>query len=434
MSTDKVLLINPWICDFAAYDLWLKPWGLLKISSILKNSGKEVHFVDALDRHHPLLGASAEDRSDGTGKYHSEEIAKPPAVKNVPRRYKRYGLPLEAFKKALPDKKMDAVLISSGMTYWYPGAFEAIRIVRERYDGAAVILGGTYATLCYDHAAAKSGADHVVKNGEAEKLSSLLGGGIDLSYRNILDEDIDYGWYASPAYGVLRLSLGCPFDCSYCAQKKLSPGFMLKDSDKAVKELSSLYARGIKKFAYYDDAFLYDREYFKLYLEKVIKEGIKAEFYTPNGLHARFLDLATAELMHETGFRDPVLSLEFGSDGSARRAHSKVTRDEVAAAASNLLKAGYSKGGFTVYLLLGAPGCGLDEVEEGMEFVHSLGGSISLSEFSPVPGTKMAEELGLDLSEPLLQNNSIYPAIPQADIPRVLALKLKATRLNASLS
>jgi hypothetical protein len=32
----KILLVNPPVYDFAAYDLWAKPLGLLYLSSLLK--------------------------------------------------------------------------------------------------------------------------------------------------------------------------------------------------------------------------------------------------------------------------------------------------------------------------------------------------------------------------------------------------------------
>jgi hypothetical protein len=35
-SAEKsILLVNPWIHDFAAYDLWMKPLGLLYLGGIL---------------------------------------------------------------------------------------------------------------------------------------------------------------------------------------------------------------------------------------------------------------------------------------------------------------------------------------------------------------------------------------------------------------
>ena len=45
-----ILLINPWITDFAAHDLWAKPMGLLMLASLLREGGCRVSFVDCLDR------------------------------------------------------------------------------------------------------------------------------------------------------------------------------------------------------------------------------------------------------------------------------------------------------------------------------------------------------------------------------------------------
>ena len=49
------LLINPPTYDFAAYDLWLKPLGLLCIARILTENGHNVEFIDCMDRNHPAV-------------------------------------------------------------------------------------------------------------------------------------------------------------------------------------------------------------------------------------------------------------------------------------------------------------------------------------------------------------------------------------------
>jgi hypothetical protein len=49
----NVLLINPWIYDFAAYDFWNKPIGLLALASLLRMNGANVFFLDCLDPYHP---------------------------------------------------------------------------------------------------------------------------------------------------------------------------------------------------------------------------------------------------------------------------------------------------------------------------------------------------------------------------------------------
>lgn len=49
-----ILLINPWITDFAAYDYWTKPLGLLLLGSLLREGGCGVTLIDCLDRHDPF--------------------------------------------------------------------------------------------------------------------------------------------------------------------------------------------------------------------------------------------------------------------------------------------------------------------------------------------------------------------------------------------
>jgi hypothetical protein len=45
----RALLINPWIYDFSAYNLWYRPLGLLYIASLLRTNGVDVSFIDCLE-------------------------------------------------------------------------------------------------------------------------------------------------------------------------------------------------------------------------------------------------------------------------------------------------------------------------------------------------------------------------------------------------
>ena len=429
----NILLINPWIYDFAAYDLWLKPWGLLKLSTILKEEGFNVSLVDVVDRHHQLIDSPVKDSSNHTGKYLSQEVVKPSILSNIPRTYRRYGLPIDLFEKALPQKKIDVIFVSSGMTYWYPGVFKAIELLKEIYPNVKIILGGPYATLANKHAVDKSGADIVISNFELQKLSQILDIDCDFSFQRILNEEIDYSSYRNNSYGVLRVSLGCPFNCSYCAQKKLGPFFMHKNMKKAIQEYDSLSLKGLRVFAFYDDALLFEGAYIKEYLRRIIAKKSQSTFYTPNGLHARFLTEEIAVLLKGAGFINPTLSLETAQDEETRKWHNKVTRGELAEAVSNLRKAGYAAGEYMVYLLLGVPGSKIEAVEEDIEFVHSLGAKISLSEFSPIPGTEMGEMFKEAMAEPLLQNNSVFPAFNISDWNPIKRVKEKAVRLNRAI-
>ena len=65
----------------------------------------------------------------------------------------------------------DLIGITSGMTYWYPGLFKTIESHKVLFQRSPVILGGIYATLCYEHAVRFSGADFVIQgSGEFELL------------------------------------------------------------------------------------------------------------------------------------------------------------------------------------------------------------------------------------------------------------------------
>ncbi|MBI5207704.1 MAG: hypothetical protein HY934_07930 [Candidatus Firestonebacteria bacterium] len=71
----RILLVNPWIYDFKAYDSWVKPLGLLYIGSILKNYGYEVYLIDCIDRTDESLPEySRKNNKSGSGQYYREEI------------------------------------------------------------------------------------------------------------------------------------------------------------------------------------------------------------------------------------------------------------------------------------------------------------------------------------------------------------------------
>jgi len=94
MSRDipRILLINPWIHDFAAYDFWAKPMGLLTIGAILRQHGLSVSYIDCLDRFHPCAPKSDPLARYGRGSYQKTRIPKPTGLEDVPRNFSRYGI------------------------------------------------------------------------------------------------------------------------------------------------------------------------------------------------------------------------------------------------------------------------------------------------------------------------------------------------------
>jgi len=93
-SSPHILLINPWITDFATYNLWIKPLGLLYVASFLRARGFRITLLDCLK-------LRTKRKMYGDGKFHKTTIEKP-----------------------------DVIAITSGMTYRYPGVIKLVEITK----------------------------------------------------------------------------------------------------------------------------------------------------------------------------------------------------------------------------------------------------------------------------------------------------------------
>lgn len=405
------LLINPWVYDFKCHDFWLRPYGLLRIASALKKSGHNVSLIDCMDRFDPEAPEKYKKTApSGRGDFYREEITdKPAPFKKVPRKYKRYGLAMDNFEKRL--KKIpapDFVFVTTGPTFLYQGPQQAITLVKEKFPGAKVIAGGIYATLCPGHARATLGADLVWEGRVDEGFSRAAGIAMDFSP----GEAPDYSFYADLPIAAVKLTDGCPFKCTYCASKILTPGFYRRGPDEFFAELERYRARGVKNIAFYDDALLFDRELIKKVMAGIIEKNYGFNFQVPNGLHAAYLDEEIAGLMFRAGFKSPNISLETTDREIQGATGGKVTNEGFARAVQNLAMAGYPAEEIGVYMIAGLPGQGYGSVMRDVEFVKKTGAKIRLSSWTPIPGTadfeKLAPELKAELNEEPLKQNDYY--------------------------
>jgi hypothetical protein len=438
----KALLINPWVYDFACYDLFNKPLGLLEIAALLKDNNVEVEFIDSMDRFHPdltqFLGAKAvKFQKTPCGNYYSEEARKPAIFKDIPRKYKRHGMPEALFRELLRRaSRPDIIIVTSGMTYWYEGVFEAIHIVKEIFPHAPVILGGIYATLCHGHAVKNSGADSVFKGtsikGAAKLISEASGWNLDAAGHY----PPAYELYPELKYITLRTSNGCPYRCSYCAWHLLDPVFHQDDPEDVLSGIEGYRnSPGVKRFAFYDEALFYNAEgHIIPILKGILKRGIQADFYTPNGLHARFVTEELAGLLKKCNFIEPRLGFESSDISRQRSTGGKVDNEALAAAIMRLKSAGYSKHEIGVNILIGLPDQRYDEVEKSLKFVNSFGVKIHLEEYSPVPGTAYYKKAALKANaDPLIQNNSVFPLYDPECFAEFKELKDLNQKLNKEI-
>ena len=424
-----ILLVNPWIHDFAAYDFWAKPLGLLTLAALLRSHDLSVAYLDCLDRFHPMAPPSDPCARYGRGPYLKTPIEKPHCLKDVPRTFSRYGIKPRWLAEDLRTRRRpDLILITSLMTYWYPGVQETIAVIRQVFPEVSVLLGGIYASLCRDHALENSGADAIFTGPAEDVLFELIARHTGFRATPHFDPRQPDS-YPYPAldlqsrinYVPLLTSRGCPFKCSYCASHLLNPIRMWRSPESVVEELKFWHhTRQVTDFVLYDDAFLVDAEKHAMpILEKIIQTNIKLRLHTPNAVHVRSITAETARLLFEAGFKTLRLGLETAEFEHRQTLDQKVAERDFSRAAGFLKEAGFEKHQVGAYLLAGLPGQEIGSIMHSVRIVQETEITPILAYYSPIPNTQMwtrakaASRYDLE-ADPIFTNNSIMPCQTEA--------------------
>ncbi len=415
MARRRVLLVNPPIHDFTAYDFWLRPYGMLRVAGRIHRACD----LEAFD----FLVAPVTD-SWGRGRFPEQLIARPQAFNDIPRRFRRFGRPRDEFREFLRNRTFDAVLVQTTMTYWYLGVLEVIEDVCRFQPQARIILGGVYATLLPDHARSL-GADLAVQGSDLSLLFRML---------DIDPVNAPPYWSGSlRRVGVMKLTDGCPFRCTYCSVPLTTPDFKFRPVEDCLEEVRNVARSGASNVAFYDDALLFkSAECLAPFLRSVIGEQIGVSFHTPNALNVRFVTPEIADLMVRAGFASFFVGLENGAAEWQQSTGAKLSREEFIEAVAVLRSAGARY--ICAYVLIGHPDSDLEEVEATMRFAHSQGVRVLLSEFAPVPGTPDGERCRpwADIEEPLSHNKTAF-TIRRFGVHQVNRMKAMCRQLNSQI-
>jgi uncharacterized radical SAM superfamily protein len=389
----NILGVNPPVQDFAFFDLWAKPLGLLYILETLRQQGNNVALLDCISE------SGGKRKTYGRTAPAKTLIPKPKPYEKIPRRFYHFGTGKEYFisrLKSLP--RPDIILVTSMMTYWYPGVFWAISLIKEVFPKVPVMLGGVYARLCPEHAR-KSGADMI-------QTSQL--------YLDMIRPAMEL--YPAPGYAVSMTSFGCPMNCGYCASSFLWPDYTARTVEEVMAEIWHQVKNGsgaIQDTAFYDDALLIDKESrFYPLCENFQREFPTMRFHTPNGLHVRMIDSRCAQILKSTGFKTLRLSFEGADRTLWKMQGGKIDVDSFTSAVKHLREAGYRNDEIETYVLLGLPGQRPEDMEENIQIAKNIGVKVKTAQYSPIPQTRAFQEAALVTpeitKEPLLHNNTVY--------------------------
>jgi hypothetical protein len=397
----RILLVNPPIYDFTAYDFWLRPLGLLRLGGMLRTRAK-LELFDFLDRGHPSL--SRQDDSWARGQFPRRIVSRPGPLRDVPRRFARYGLAPETFVDFLDQRgPFDAALITSGMTYWYPGVDEVVEQLRKVQPNLPIALGGVYASLCPDHAA-RLGADFVAGPDNLDAFWDWLGMEPEPQTPPLWEA------YSTCPAGAMTLSDGCPSRCPYCASRRISGPYAPREIQASLEELEHLATCGARDVAFYDDALLVRADKVLLpFLEGVGRRGINVRFHTPNALHSHLLSQELAREMVLAGFETFFLGSESARSPDPAEPL-EVSVEALGQATEHLRRAGVDANRIVAYVIVGHPRTPYESLLSQLAQMARIGVRIMPAEFSPIPTTADAALCAdrTDMSEPLCHNKTAW--------------------------
>jgi len=495
----KALLVQPPVYDTQYYAEWSMPSGLLKVATWLRGLGYDLRLLDCL---YPDSKGEVKQQIRKIVQVCSTlEWTLPDYRAMVKERFKRstielpphhryqfeFGMPLNVVESSLADSAQmtlfgderwvpDEVWITSIMTYWWESTRDTVLLMKRRYPKARIRIGGIYPTLAPHHlrqALAAHGHEFEIVRGRDLLVETTRGRSSVRNPDSIVtgeipaasNADLDFEVYRQmtralegeerlPDYAILTTSRGCPFDCSYCAQKAYNEGSLkvrIRSARDTFEEIRHKYhTYGIHQIAFYEDNFLLEKPNIERLLRLILEhkhEMPHLKLYAPEGIEVRLLhdDLAFVKLMRDTGFESVYLPLETMSRDVTRawnRRHSHAGLFEKAVKTCQDANFKLHDMEVNAFVLFGMPDENLRDVVNTMFYAAEMVGGLVPMLFTPVPGSIMFDqfeeylfsEMGFDLQH---LNGKLYPFLKYnferqgIRLEDYVALESLAFRLNA---
>lgn len=387
----RILLVNPPVYDAQYWSRWSQPAGLLRLSTFLKARQFSTSLIDCMEA--DTLGRVKKQLRTVNGLSYVERG-------DIRRTTWHFGLDWAKFRERLAQEQQpDQVWITSIMTYWWESTRDAVALVREAFPKTTIFVGGIYPTLDPEHALDSLGADYVVK-GEIPAASDCW---------------TDFEVYGGrvPTYAILATTRGCPWDCHYCAARTLNGGsskVRSRTTDDVLAEIEAKMKLGVRRFGFYEDNSLVLKGHLQGILEAILARGHKLDLYAPEGFETRFLTEDLLRVMKLSGFRRihlPFETLKMDTNLGWNRRHASTASFDRALDAAQAAGFKTHTQDLNAFVLFGLPDESLDDIMDGILYVHNRVGSVVPMLFTPVPGTQiyrqhrsyLREEMGWNLQD-----------------------------------
>lgn len=197
----------------------------------------------------------------------------------------------------------------------------------------------------------------------------------------------------TPPVTPISTSRGCPFECTYCAGKTITGAKIRKHSmEYIMEEIELLYHHyGIRELHIVDDTFTQFRDRVVSFCNLLLEKNLKISFTFPNGVRLDTLDGELLSLMKKAGCYSMIVGIESGSQRILDHMKKRLKLEKIEEKISLIHKAGIEVRGF---FILGYPTETKNDILATIKFAKKLKlTAVHFSNFLPLPGTEIAEEL-----------------------------------------
>jgi radical SAM superfamily enzyme YgiQ (UPF0313 family) len=398
----RVLLINPPFYRLMASHFNGLSLGLGYIAAVLSKNGYEVKIYNADYK-------SSENYADQREIFEGYDNYKK-ILSNL-----NHPLWLEV-KENIESYSQDIIGITM-LTGTYKSAENIGRIAKKFNKDVEVVVGGPHPTILPEETIKNEYFDYVVRGeGEYTFLDLVNGIGVEdipgLTYINKrgeivnnpdreIVEDLDSlpfpcrGLYLNDTrymdYGYIMTGRGCPFECTFCASKKVWKGHVrFRSPESVVEEVKHVHDKYSTKFFYFvDDTFTLNKKRTKKICELLVESDLDISWICDTRVDT--IDEELLRLMKESGCVRVKIGVESGSERILKKVKKKITKKQVRDSVSLIKKVGID---LTIYLMIGFPTETKEEMQETLDFARELEPTYySLSILAPYPGTEIYDDV-----------------------------------------
>jgi radical SAM superfamily enzyme YgiQ (UPF0313 family) len=406
----RILLVNPPIPRSFYNREFHLPAGLLAIAAVLKRNGDDVTILDLKAAQHKNPAMTDED--------YDRELVKAAA---------RVKPEMVGFGGLFSGNFRDVLRMS--------------RLSKQEFPDVPVIMGGVHAVMfaedilkhcrSFDWLALGEADDTMVdlvnmmkqQKTDWERLQSFAyrrNDGVPVinprlryirdldalpfpayDLINFTDYEVDTSGWHNPKNLVFKMevpihtSRSCPFDCNFCAAKRImGRGWRARSPRNVADEIELLYHKyGQRHFAFMDDNFTFQKDRLLGICSEIGKRNLDIQFETHNGVSIKTLDEEMIDAMVGAGLTRIALPIESGSDFIRNTVMRKGLPRERIDDVVRWLRKHSQKISIRAFFIIGMPEETPETLQDTYNMIRDLRfDKVHLTNIVPFPGTAVFEQ------------------------------------------